>query len=54
MDCITTIGTALARRWFRSEPLPDEVLDQLLWAATWASSAHNSPPWDLLVIDDPR
>ena len=33
--------------------MPDEHVDTLLWAATQASSAHNSQPWELVVVRSP-
>ena len=54
MDCITAIGTARAMRWFRADPVPADIVEQLVWAATRAGSAHNSQPWDFVVVDDPE
>jgi nitroreductase len=46
------LGTARATRWFLDDDVPEEMLTDLLWAATRASSAHNSQPWDFVVVRD--
>jgi F420 biosynthesis protein FbiB-like protein len=37
-------------RRYRPEPIPAEIIDQLLTAATWAPSAHNRQPWRFAVL----
>lgn len=37
---------------FIERPVGDDVLEQVLEAATWAPSAHNSQPWSFVVIRD--
>ena len=53
----TTVQEAIRGRRtcarFRSEPLPEALLGELLEAARWAPSADNSQPWYLIVIRDP-
>jgi nitroreductase len=49
---------ALARsrrsvRRYRPEPVPEELLEELLEAARWAPSAVNTQPWEFIVITDP-
>jgi nitroreductase len=41
-------------RWFLPGDVPEWVLDELLWAATRAGSAHNSQPWHFIVVRDPE
>jgi nitroreductase len=36
------------------DPVPDPDVYRLLWAATRASSAHNTQPWHFLVLRDPQ
>lgn len=38
-------------RRYRPEPVPDEMVEQLLTAAIWAPSAHNRQPWRFVVIN---
>ena len=40
-------------RWFLADPISDDLMESLVWAATRAGSAHNSEPWDIVVIRRP-
>lgn len=53
MDVIEAMNTCTAMRYFTDEPVPREVLRQLVHAATRASNPGNSQGWAFLVIDDP-
>jgi coenzyme F420-0:L-glutamate ligase / coenzyme F420-1:gamma-L-glutamate ligase len=37
-------------RRYRPEPVPRELLEQVLAAATWAPSAHNRQPWRFAIV----
>lgn len=39
-------------RDFRAEPVPDDVLEQLLDVARWSGSAKNRQPWTFVVLRD--
>ena len=39
-------------RMLRPDPLPQDVLDDILEVARWTGSARNIQPWDLLLIQD--
>lgn len=39
-------------RHFLPDPVPDEMIDQLLEAGRWAPSAGNRQPWVFVVIQD--
>ena len=41
MDVLDAIGGARSMRWLRSDPVPDEMVDKLVWAASRASSAQS-------------
>ena len=41
-------------RRYRSDPVPDDLLGQVLEAARWAPSAVNSQPWEFIVVRDPQ
>ncbi len=43
-----------ATRIFRDKPVPDDVLDELLEAATMACSSGNTQPWEFVVVTDPE
>ena len=53
-----TVLRALRRtrqvREFRPDPVPDELLNELLEVARWSGSAANSQPWTFIVIRDPE
>ena len=54
LDALEAIGSARAMRYLRPDPVPDEAVERLIWAATRASSAHNSQPWQFVVLRDRR
>lgn len=37
-------------RRFQPRPIPPQVLEQVIEAATWAPSAHNQQPWRFVVL----
>jgi nitroreductase len=39
-------------RRYRPDPVPDEMVEQLLEAGRWAPSASNRQPWDFIVVRD--
>ncbi len=43
-----------ACRAFSDEPVPDDIVERLLEAATHAPSAGNSQPWVFVVVRDPE
>jgi nitroreductase len=45
--------TLRAVRRLRSDPVPDEVLNRVLEAATWAPTGGNRQPWRIVVVKDP-
>lgn len=49
---VDTMATARSIRRFRSDPVPDELIEQLIFAATRASSGRNSQPWEFVAIRD--
>ena len=50
---LTTLQSRRSVRHYRPEPIPPELLDRLLTAATWAPSAHNRQPWRFVVLTRP-
>ena len=52
MDVFEAMGTARAMRFFKPDPVPQELLDKVLWAATRASSPNNTQCWDFVVVTD--
>jgi nitroreductase len=53
MDVFEAMGTCRAMRQLRPDPVPAELIDKVLWAATRAPSPGNSQGWDFVVVDDP-
>jgi nitroreductase len=41
-------------RDFRPDPIPDDVLEEVLDVARWTGSAMNRQPWTFVVIRDPE
>ncbi len=39
-------------RQYRPDPVPDDVLDQLLEVARWTGSSRNTQPWHFIVVTD--
>jgi nitroreductase len=46
------LGTARAVRRFTPDPVPADLVDALVWAATRAASPANDQPWEFVVVDD--
>jgi nitroreductase len=40
-------------RRYRPDPVPDEMVEELLEAGRWAPSASNRQPWHFIVVRDP-
>lgn len=49
---ITWLTTRRSIRRYQPTPISDDIIDQLLMAATWAPSAHNRQPWRFVVIQN--
>src|SRR5580700_151772 len=45
--------TLRAVRRLRPDPVPDDVLNRVLEAATWAPTGGNRQPWRIVVVKDP-
>lgn len=53
MSSLSLLFTRRSIRRYRPEPIPTDIIDQLLTAATWAPSAHNRQPWRFAVLTTP-
>jgi nitroreductase len=49
-DLISFLRSLRAVRSFRPDPVPQEVVDDILKVARWSGSASNRQPWELVVI----
>ena len=51
-DRISFLRSLRALRSFRPDPVPREVVDDILDVARWSGSASNRQPWELVLIRD--
>jgi nitroreductase len=47
---ITFLRTLRAVRTFRPDPVPQEVIDDILAVARWSGSASNRQPWEIILV----
>lgn len=52
MDVIEAMETCTAMRYLRPDPIPQEDLKRLIYAATRASNPGNSQLWSFIVVTD--
>ncbi len=51
-DRILFLSSLRAVRSFRSDPVPDEVVEDVLNVARLSGSASNKQPWEIVVVRD--
>jgi nitroreductase len=51
-DVFAVIRTQRAHRQFVDDSVPDDVVERVLEAATYAPSAENTQPWAFIVVRD--
>ncbi len=54
MDAETCIQGRMSIRGFKAEPVPRELLHEVLDLARWSPSYKNSQPWEVLVVSGAR
>jgi len=54
MDIITAIRTRRSVRKFKRDPVPLDLLKNIIEMATWAPSATNRQGWRFIIVDDPK
>jgi nitroreductase len=52
MEVLEAILARRSIRRFEDRPVPEELVEKLLWAAMSAPSARNSQPWYFIVLTD--
>lgn len=52
MEVLEAIRARRSIRQYRSDPVPEEKLEQILDVARWAPSAKNAQAWKFIVIKD--
>jgi nitroreductase len=50
MDVIEAMETCSAARYLKPDPVPQELIERVIYAATRASSPGNSQEWDFIVV----
>lgn len=50
MDAIECIKTRMSIRKFKPEPVPKEILIEIISIAKWSPSYKNSQPWEVAVL----
>ncbi|MGI6551164.1 MAG: nitroreductase family protein [Syntrophomonadales bacterium] len=50
MDALELVKARRSIRKFKADPIPDQVVNEILEAASWAPSHRNSQPWEFAVI----
>jgi nitroreductase len=53
-DFLQLVRSRRCIRDFKSDPIPDELINKILEAARWAMSGGNQQPWEFIVIKDPQ
>ena len=54
MDIFEVMETCRAIRYLKPDPVPEELITKLVWAATRAPSPGNSQGWDIVVVTAPE
>ena len=54
METLEAIRTRRSIRKFKTDDVPDELIDQILTAGIWAPSGMNNQPWRFAVIRDTK
>ena len=53
MDVFGAMSTCRAMRYLKPDPVDDQLIEQVITAATWAPSPGNSQGRDFIVVTDP-
>jgi nitroreductase len=54
MDVIEVMETCSAARYLKPDPVPQDLIERVIYAATRASSPGNSQEWDFIVVRNPE
>ena len=54
MDLYEAMSTLRAVRRLRTDPIPEDVLERVFTAATWAPTGGNRQPWRILAVTGPE
>lgn len=53
MDVFEAMSTCRAIRYLKPDPIDDDLIEQIITAATWAPSPGNSQGRDFVIVKDP-
>jgi nitroreductase len=53
MELYDAMSTLRAVRRLRADPIPEDVLERVLAAATWAPTGGNAQPWRIVLVREP-
>ena len=53
MEVFECIRRRRTIREYKSDPIPEDVLEKILQAGRWSPSSSNSQPWHFVVVQDP-
>ena len=51
-EVVELVRTVRQARQYRPDPVPDDVLQELLEVARWTGSSRNTQPWAFVVVRD--
>lgn len=51
---IENMMTRRSVRAFKKDPVPTELIEQVIEAGTWAASGHDRQPWALIAVTNPE
>jgi nitroreductase len=54
MELYEAMSTLRAVRRLRPDPIPEDALQRVLTAATWAPTGGNRQPWRIVAVKDPK
>ena len=54
MDVIEAMETCSAARYLRPDPLPQDLIERVIYATTRASSPGISQDWDFIFVRNPE
>lgn len=54
MDIFEAIRGRRSIRKYKSEPIPDELIEKILEAGRWAPTGGNIQPWKFIVVKDQK
>jgi nitroreductase len=54
LDILSIIKERRSIRKFKKQEVPDDIVEKLIEAATWAPSAGNIQPWEFIIIRKPE